>query len=70
MDGKRHPHGVGEPDRAARPDPGAAAFSEDGVDLTLIRWMLGLDPTERLRAAQDMADTVDRLRGDREPRGR
>jgi hypothetical protein len=38
------------------------AFSEDGVDLTLIRWMLGLTPTERLQAAQDMIDTVWALR--------
>ena len=38
------------------------AFSEDGVDLTLIRWMLGLPPTERLQAAQDMIDTVWALR--------
>lgn len=42
------------------------AFSEDGVDLTLIRWMLGLTPTERLQAAQDMIDTAWALREGRE----
>ncbi len=38
------------------------AYSEDGVDLSLIRWMLGLSPKERLEAAQDMIDTVWLLR--------
>jgi hypothetical protein len=27
--------------------------SEDGVDLTLIRWMLSLTPEERIRALED-----------------
>lgn len=34
------------------------AFSDDGVDLTLIRWMLSLSPLKRLEAAQDMVDTL------------
>lgn len=55
-----------EPVRKASPAPGDAAYSEDGVDLTLIRWMLGLTCTERLQAAQDMADTVTKLREGRE----
>jgi hypothetical protein len=38
------------------------AYSEDGVDVTLIHWMLSLTPTERLAAAQDMIDTVWMLR--------
>ncbi len=38
------------------------AYSEDGVDVSLIRWMLGLNPKERLEAAQDMIDTVWMLR--------
>ena len=29
------------------------AYSESGVDLTLIRWMLSLTPAERLQALQD-----------------
>jgi len=36
--------------------------SEDGVDLTLIRWMLSLTPAERLRAAQSFANSLMRLR--------
>ncbi len=34
------------------------AYSEDGVDVSLIHWMLELSPFERLQAAQDMIDTV------------
>jgi len=30
-------------------DGSAPAYSEDGVDLTLIRWMLSLTPLERLQ---------------------
>ncbi len=33
-------------------------YSEDGVDLTLIRWMLSLTVTERLEVLQAMADLV------------
>ena len=38
------------------------AFAEDGVDLTLIHWFLSLSPYERLQTAQDMIDTVWKLR--------
>ena len=34
------------------------AFTDDGVDLTLIDWMLARTPDERLDAAQDLVDTV------------
>jgi hypothetical protein len=34
----------------------AGAHTSDGVDLTVIRWMLALSPTERLRAVQDVID--------------
>ena len=37
--------------------------SPDGVDLTLIRWMLSLTPRERLEALQGTIDAVRRLRG-------
>jgi hypothetical protein len=36
--------------------------SRDGVDLTLIRWMLSLTPLERLRVLQRNAEAVLRLR--------
>ena len=40
----------------------SGAYSEDGVDISLIHWMLELSPLERLEAAQDMIDTVWMLR--------
>jgi hypothetical protein len=38
------------------------SYSDDGVDLTLIRWMLSLSPLERLRTAQRYANSAQRLR--------
>jgi hypothetical protein len=38
--------------------------SEDGVDLTLIRWMLSLTPAKRLKVLQDNARAILRLRGE------
>ena len=35
---------------------------DDGVDLTLIRWMLDLSPSERLEVLQGFADSVGELR--------
>lgn len=40
--------------------------SEDGVDLTLIRWMLSLTPTERLETLQQNLCSIMRLRGEEE----
>jgi hypothetical protein len=37
-------------------------YSEDGVDLTLIRWMLSLTPRERLEVLQDHVKTVTAIR--------
>lgn len=45
-----------------RPEP---THSPDGVDLTMIRWMLSLTPAERLRVLQDHVNAVLRLRRDR-----
>jgi hypothetical protein len=36
--------------------------SEDGVDLTLIRWMLSLTPLERLLVLQKSVESIQRLR--------
>ena len=33
-------------------------YSEDGVDLTLIRWMLSLSPAERLEILQQHVDEI------------
>ncbi len=38
--------------------------SEDGVDLTLIRWMLSLTPAERLQTLQQTVRSILKLRGD------
>ena len=37
-------------------------YSDDGVDLTLIRWMLSLSPSERLRVLQDFINSIQKLR--------
>jgi hypothetical protein len=37
-------------------------YSEDGVDLTLIRWMLSMTPTERLQTLQQNVRSIMRLR--------
>lgn len=34
------------------------AYNEDGVDLTLIRWMLSLTLEQRLQVLQDHANTM------------
>ncbi len=39
--------------------------SEDGVDLTLIRWMLSLTPLERLEVLQETVRSLLRLRGEK-----
>jgi len=37
-------------------------YSEDGVDLTLIRWMLSLTPQERLQVADAYAADIVAIR--------
>ena len=37
-------------------------YSDDGVDLTLIRWMLSLSPENRLQVLQDAVRSVMSLR--------
>ncbi len=58
MPNRKQTTGTGKPSDS---EP-VTAFSEDGVDLTLIHWFLSLNPFERLQAAQDMIDTVWKLR--------
>jgi hypothetical protein len=36
-------------------------YSEDGIDLTVIRWTLSMSPLERLHTAQRHAASVQRL---------
>jgi hypothetical protein len=49
----------------AAPSDLERAESADGVDLTLIRWMLGLAPLERLAYLQDWVDGLAQLRNGR-----
>lgn len=39
-------------------------YGEDGVDLSLIQWMLSLTPTERLQILQNTIRSIIKLRGD------
>ena len=49
-------------------DDEVRTHSEDGVDLTLIRWMLSLTPAERLKTLQNTIRSFKRLTdGVREP---
>lgn len=56
----RHSSGSG----AERPFELEPTHSPEGVDLTLIRWMLTLTPRERLEALQDAIESIRRLRGE------
>jgi len=50
-------------DAARNIDPiGQPTHSPDGVDLTLIRWMLSLTPAERLEVLQQHIRAIARLR--------
>jgi len=40
---------------------------KDGVDLSLIQWMLSITPTERLQVLQQNIRSIMRLRGDKPP---
>jgi hypothetical protein len=44
---------VTEPDPQPETD-----YSEDGVDLTLVRWMLSLTPAERLQFLQSHVNAI------------
>ena len=38
-----------------------ALYSEDGVDLTLIRWMLSMPPAERLQVLEEFVNDAVRV---------
>ena len=46
------------------PQPDEPAFSEDGVDLTLIRWFLSLTPSERLSYLENFTSAILEMRHD------
>ena len=43
-------------------DSAEHAYDKNGVDLTLIRWMLSLTPVERIEHIQQAADSLQELR--------
>lgn len=43
-------------------EPEDDRFTEEGVDRTLIRWMLSLSPLERLHVAESCIDSIRELR--------
>ncbi len=43
-------------------DNDTQTHSKDGVDLTLIRWMLSLTPRQRLEALQENVQSIMRLK--------
>jgi hypothetical protein len=51
------------PDENPSDEPNAAdVYDENGVDLSLIRWMLRLSPAERIAVVQGSIDLVQRAR--------
>jgi tripartite-type tricarboxylate transporter receptor subunit TctC len=50
------------PNEAQGVTPDLPTHSEDGVDLTLIRWMLSMTPAERLQTLQQTVESILRLR--------
>ena len=59
---------VSDKDKAAGDRTGTPGeeptHSPDGVDLTLIRWMLSLTPRERIEVLQNNVRSILRLRGE------
>ncbi len=49
-------------ERRTQEAPIDPTHSNDGIDLTLIRWMLSLSPVERLEVLQASASSLERLR--------
>jgi hypothetical protein len=49
-------------DSEAKSAPERPAYSPDGADLTLIRWMLSLTPAERLQVLQEFVNSVMEIR--------
>ena len=51
-----------EPGESRESEAPLPDYSKDGVDLSLIRWMLSLTPAERLRFAEDQANGIRAIR--------
>jgi hypothetical protein len=48
-----------------RPEPAQTEYDDNGVDLTLIRWMLDMTPAERLETLESFANALWKARGER-----
>ncbi len=48
---------------ANKPIQAVSSQTDDGVDITLIRWMLSLSPAERLATLQQFITSVETIRG-------
>jgi hypothetical protein len=48
----------------ASPPSDQQLYDENGVDITLIRWMLSLTPSERLQVLQQNVRSLARLRNE------
>ena len=57
------------PDLKLPPEDELATHSPDGVDLTLIRWMLSLTPTERLQVLQNNLRSTLKIRANNVSKG-
>lgn len=70
IDAKNEVADVGaQRDGASGGEDATADYSPEGVDRTLIRWMLSLTPAERLRAVQDQVNAVQQMRAQNLSRG-
>lgn len=52
-------------EKAERRSQQGQEYSPEGVDLTLIRWMLSLSPAERLQVLQNAVRSILRMRAAR-----
>ena len=57
-------NGVSRPASAPPETFPPGAYDENGVDVTLVRWMLSLTPAERLEALEDWIASIESLRGE------
>lgn len=52
---------ISSPEKQAPMENINQTYSIDGVDITLIRWMLSITPTERLHVLQQNVQSLSRL---------
>ena len=60
---RKNPSKLGKTAKTATVLPDSQ-YCEDGIDPSLIKWMLSLTPTERLQVLQNTIRSIIKLRGD------